>query len=1558
MRRILFWSLSLCLISAFSDRERGAASAPSTKAHPSKTEAESVSTVLRPVDGELTVAVSHIKHNLSDLYSFIHKQPLKLDRSKAISPLRDQLKELVKRDDAIRKLGVTPVYELVRHSVLRDRAEGFIHAWATFSLLIIESSRHGADSKHREELLALDRPEDDESALALLLKLYSHIRTAEGDSPDPLRARLKLDRSLSTLDLVGAPHNAPEAPRDILSLWALVNLQLDTWHERKSDNLDLTSLSYWLKNFSKNTDLLAFDQKENKVGTDFKARLAKLHLFIDFRNRHTTHEGLANLLRELGKPERENRSPDSCEAIKNLVTAAEPINGESMPQAAVWLRYVILLSYQHEGVQVVAGSSDAALKKWWHKLQEKHPHIGDFSKGLRTVKPSANGFVRWNAWPKEGHIVHALADATDAAYRYALWEAERPTLEKQRYETAVNNSSVKEYLKKLKDRVKGLDAIYCDDLQCYFTGHATPPSFGEWLFPPAIVPGDKEGNLRFQSSSLDDAERKRVKSDLAQLAAMTTSANQIQKSILAAYAAKDPSAVSAWLQGPATTDGIARWTPYDLPQRSFNDYYRQVIANVDRLNAAVKDEQFKADLRQQYKDQIAQNDILADELAVARLGLEIAEQGKQVADCFKQLAALDKQIADLANDWTKLDALAAKYKVKKAELQLGLAAQARELAAAKLAGLKEALDRAKELVKNATAQLESMKPRLLEAAQKIEDQKHKSSIFSILKCIVTVVGAVLTPFVGPEAFQIAMTVNQALTIAEKASNIDFSNLGEAIPKLADVAKDAGALTNFAIDRWGGNDLKSARNDVNQWLRNKGRDIDPLTGNAKKNVEDALNKIKRLKAAKEIEAEAQKLRNFVSVVGSGLPVSFDNGSVKIDLGKLRVEFEKDTALKNLLNKMFQEGGMIVNTLRSDSERIAALTGLNNEKRRKAISDALKDVMRASPPEILDRLGKHDYDAAVGKIEQVRDELKRWVDSAKADDPALKLLGQVLGGGMTIVKDGQGRIIALSPAVDKEMAALRKSVEAVQKKWKKETIHKLIKERIEPKFEDIKKQSEAAQKNSKEDDLRKIAREEIPRKIDELQKDFNELEAEVEAAQHELEDAETKLEIATIDRDAAKLLAEAATKRQEAAGKGVEKALVNERMGTLYITQAGLLMQQKEREVLAAIKRLSLNEDKLRHYYAACRRWGVDPNSDPKVDASVDEPSLVAILDVDNPMLQRQHAYYLDKAAQSAVGMVQWLRLLNVPKLPPAVGIGKWLRPLYVKESQAKPLADRDKWALQEIEKIIDLRCRRDAAATLAKAFKEAAEEWNDLFLEKASVPDEHLGFARAVGVSGAKIVWFDDVHPRSRLLPLPSDVKEIASLDPIRVKQMEKVQFLHRLAENDSVELRRKALGYFKFRFTLDEHDDDQDRSPDFAEIQVAPNPSSSYYFLLSDSSLVHERQAGENPFPVVNLRFLIVPPDNPIGNPTSPFTGVLPSYNFSWKQLNDPLEETLLLGQIRQRLQLWKGLELTGAVGDWTVYILATDAPNETKRQKRISECKKSMKMTLRIPYIEVPSKR
>ncbi len=396
------------------------------------------------------------------------------------------------------------------------------------------------------------------------------------------------------------------------------------------------------------------------------------------------------------------------------------------------------------------------------------------------------------------------------------------------------------------------------------------------------------------------AERSRLAGDLARLHAAVTSANQLQQKILAAHSAKDATALASWLQGPATTDGLSLRNAASLPVHSFEDYYRQVRAAVADLQQDLKDDQWRRDLRALYEQQVQQNDIVADEVAITCLGLEIAEQGRQVADIFK-LAQLDKQIAELEKEWAKLEKDARDDGARAMELRLGLAEKTRALAAAKFEALKEAVARAEQLTNNAVEQLEAMQPRLRQAASKIREQKRKSGFFSFLKAIINVVGTVLTPFTGGQSLAIAAKVNQVIDIAQKIEGLDLRNPGRALQGIAEVAQDAAGVADSAIEAWGGADLKKARDDVKAWLRTAEQQLNSLSGEARRNVEAFLDGVRGL--------QPEQLRQLASVLGSDFPVTVKDGKVRVELGRMRLRLPRDSRLAQLWVRVLDEGGML-------------------------------------------------------------------------------------------------------------------------------------------------------------------------------------------------------------------------------------------------------------------------------------------------------------------------------------------------------------------------------------------------------------------------------------------------------------------------------------------------------------------------------------------------------------------------------------------------------------------------------------------------------------------------
>ena len=116
---------------------------------------------------------------------------------------------------------------------------------------------------------------------------------------------------------------------------------------------------------------------------------------------------------------------------------------------------------------------------------------------------------------------------------------------------------------------------------------------------------------------------------------------------------------------------------------------------------------------------------------------------------YKKIADLGEQIAKLNNEADEALLAAAKKEKEAAGKTLVLATRARDLAAAQLAALKEALDQAKVMVDQAIAELERMEPQLRDLAGKIRDAKHRSFVSGIIKAAIQVVGVVASAFVGP-----------------------------------------------------------------------------------------------------------------------------------------------------------------------------------------------------------------------------------------------------------------------------------------------------------------------------------------------------------------------------------------------------------------------------------------------------------------------------------------------------------------------------------------------------------------------------------------------------------------------------------------------------------------------------------------------------------------------------------------------------------------------------------------------------------------------------------------
>jgi hypothetical protein len=184
------------------------------------------------------------------------------------------------------------------------------------------------------------------------------------------------------------------------------------------------------------------------------------------------------------------------------------------------------------------------------------------------------------------------------------------------------------------------------------------------------------------------------------------------------------------------------------------------------------------------------------------------------------------------------------------------------------------------------------------------------------------------------------------------------------------------------------------------------------------------------------------------------------------------------------------------------------------------------------------------------------------------------------------------------------------------------------------------------------------------------------------------------------------------------------------------------------------------------------------------------------------------------------------------------------------------------------------------------------------------------------VSGQQFTWFDTISPSQRkewLAKLPSD-------------------------------WRNNAVAAFRFIVSLDAN------AQQPAAVLIY-GKTYSYYAMLDNLVLTTEPTPGV--LPSLGYYFYVVPPENPMSNPTDVVSGLSVQAR---RHLSDPIPMAPTLAEAAQTRQLedqvlrsWKELDLSGALGEWTLYILSSPvaAPNDLQQLKNIT-------VHLFMPYISV----
>jgi hypothetical protein len=1202
---------------------------------------------------------------------------------------------------------------------LQQRAAAWLLGWAALTRMVVSFSRQSSNEGFRKHLILLTEP----SALGLLLAIYRQLKDADSGTPEPLQHRLKNRTNIVgfsytervsledgstdwyiplSVEIVGRNDDDPGGHHDILSLWGFVNLQLDTWYSSAPErqlqecrtrklveadgNLGLSPLADWLSTLNNAVDLDPLGQTDS-----LKTPLGKIVKFLQFRERYASEVELRALCDDF-RTTRINGGAQIPEALTPLVEAATPTaNKEQLYDAAIWLRYVLLLSFDRERSVITDDTATNNLEKTWKKFGLGQPYAPVIGQSTERKASSCAPFLRWNAAPYNGHVVALLADLIDATYNYLKTERAIQNLEEVRFQAASKvdlNITGKDYAKKLKSPLTQLNGIFKERVQSYFPPKQDVAPVGsyqpsDWADALKTLSASEAG-IAFHTSCTA-SEQRRLMDDLATIAQEIKSTEAKYGLIRQAYEQAstlnvDLQQITGTLQSLGGLTALSNWNVYRLPSMSFDDYQRDFVAAINKLEDTVDAEVVKEQLRKTFT--IKRLDLQQDYLSLlaAKLGREVAQRAIKISQIYQRIHELDVQIEALGASISRLESDAWKNEKEKAGVQLAYATRMRDLAAARVEALIEASKEAAELAKTAEEELGAMAQQLKAAAQNTEDNNSSAGIFGIVKLVVSVVGAALAPFTAGASIAVATLVNKGIDIYEQMSKMKWGSLTQTIANLEELGPALADGITFAVDNFGSAKvkddfaktsayLKSTRDKLQgviEDLRKRGIDLKDVTANS------------IIKAVQEFK-KPDDILNFAAAIANGYTITVANTKVKLDFRGKKISFTNDRLRQDLLD-LFAAGHIIINDATARAEGLTNLAILSDEELRQKLHDAFKGAVAQLPPELLEKLNL----TVLGAKEKAQITLDRIKDNIAKElkSEELRLFSQLLAAGCLFVKEGEV-IVAVEPAPLSEAEKFKLRLNNYKSRIQTETVAKFASFWTKRKEELIGKSQELSTQGDAEG-LRAFANslaDEITRP-DGFQARLQEIKAMLDDANDQLEDKTTETEIANYEAKANALFAQASGMRMQQADVRVDqadlklKAAMEIYLNTLTEEErAGVLVQ-------AELRRIESGELGLIQAYEKCLAVGFNPLSITSDFNNYEALSIRRVLanfvDLKRPM----DGSAVGDAASALVGMIQWASLLGVvdPKKAPASLYFKVVKALTVNtqsEEAGKILVDIQK-----------------------------------------------------------------------------------------------------------------------------------------------------------------------------------------------------------------------------------------------------------------------------------------
>jgi hypothetical protein len=1452
----------------------------------------------------------------------------------------------------------------------------------------LESALHSSPAPERPGIAAdlaavkkeLDGITTDSAATATQVALMSSWLTMTAKSLDPLRIRLFDETDLndlmgptwlqrlmpvsaghrayyvpSAIDVVGGSADDILADFRLMSLWALINYQCDTWRAVAGNHptVGFGAVAAWLTDLRGNSDLDSLDSasRGQTLASAVKQRIDKMAKFLRFREGCGVEGAMDGLVKSLKDARANGRALSSCATtighttlqVGDLVDAGAPLRGtdESLPQAELWLRYLVLLSFQGEGIGVIANSTaQNGVDKFWQTSGHGTPFV--IEPGHKRI---SNAVVRWNQWPNRSHFMRLAGDITFATYDFAKWQADAKALDESQYRTiafpATNSQRAADpdavRRKKYADSLAASRTSIVQVIQQYvspniagrkgsggtrtFASASALKGFPEhggrdaqvvffqnwsrdWLskWREDVADGSVVLNVRWDMSgwpSLGNAtatETARLSSDVIAIGAQLNSAATLRGLTLAAYSTPSPAALAEALDVASGELGVTQWNLNRLPDRPFDEYARRVRVALNDLNQGIAAFRWQDALQARFDHGKEEVQILEVELAAAKLAVQVEAKGQEIAQLYKRIADKSKEIATLSQQIETARAAAASNQTKSAELRLKLASRAFDLAAGQLAALEQAYAQAQELAAQAEQQIRDMQPNLMDAAQKIDDQKKKAGFLSILKAVVTVVGAVLAPFTGGASLVAVGAANAAIDIYSNIDSMDFKNLPAALSHIGQIANDAVAFGDITFGKLGlaGEGGRKAWSDVKQFVKDRQDDVNRLDSQATQLLGGLAHQV-----------DQATLSGVASALRANLPVELSDQGLRIDLSKARLRLN-DGPLKDALSGLLSNGGMLIS-----DERARALAAKlpflrpDDANYRDELARAIDALVEVCPTPLLSQVA--------GSSRLLKDAKARLTDVVRTLDQEQREFVSHILAGWIVIKDADGNIVAVERSLSAETEKLARRLQAIQNTVLNDTIGQFADKvgQSQTRLNDL---AQRASRESDADALRNIAQKEVPAEIEQVRADLDALNGKLELAREQLDRSKTELDITTFDKDAADNLEKAAQLGVQRANLNIERTQLKGQLALVDIVRADIAKERADLLQLAQDKRLDRAKAELQRIYATCLRYGFNPLTQSQRAMEATLANTLEVIDLtDEARVARRIA--ADTCAESLLGMIHWLRLLDVS---PTSGQAAY------------------SYCFERYRDVLSLVSERTTAQIAYNKLKVLADELSSLFEGRN-----------------------------------PSDVGLFLSKGYYTITAPSAPRCLHWItkseAENDIVglapaDVRGQVIGYCTFAVN----------APGVVNpVMTLPRPGCANYAVptFASVSAMNWVPAFVAPGPppginIANLNFVLISPKEASPNPQLPVasrSAVFPAWQATsrptwWalsNQVADSDTEVIIVNSLQQNLQLWKSFELTGIHGEWMLLIYDSSCTAANRRQ--LIDGWKMLQVKLMIPTLSIP---